>query len=147
MRQLAAVFRQDAHPLDRPSVLLVDQDDVGRPGSPILAPLPQREHDRMQGLALIGQRIDHFALVGGVRRAMEDAARDELAQTIGQDVAGNSKARLELFKMMQAVDRAAQNQEGPFLADQFNGGGKRASDLMLLSSGSGGGIILRADAL
>ena len=49
------------------------------------------------------------------------------AEPVGQDVAGDSEASLELFEMLQAVECAAEDQEGPFLADQLDGGRKRAT--------------------
>ena len=52
--------------------------------------------------------------------ALEDAAGDQLGQPVGQDVAGDSQPGLEFLEMLEAVERAAEDQERPFLADQLD---------------------------
>jgi hypothetical protein len=60
---------------------------------------------------------DDFAPVSRIEAALEDFAFDQLGQPIGQDVAGNSEASLELLEMLEAVQCSAQDEEGPFLAN------------------------------
>ena len=55
-----------------------------------------------------------------VGRPAKDAAGDELCQPVGEDVARDSEPRLELFEMVKAVKRAAQDQECPLLADMLD---------------------------
>ena len=96
--------------------------------APILTPLAQCQNHREQAFALLGQRIDHLAAVIGVRLALEYPAGDHLAQPVREDVAGNSEPRLELFEMLEAVKRAAKDQERPFLADQLDSMRQRAPE-------------------
>ena len=110
----------------RPAVEAVGQHHRRRPVAPFLAPLAKRQHHRQQRLALVGQRVDHLALVGRIGRPLEDPAGDELAEPVGEDVAGNPEPGLEFLEMLEAVERAAQDQERPFLADQLDRAGQRA---------------------
>jgi hypothetical protein len=50
---------------------------------------------------------------------LQNAALDQLAEAIGQDIAGNAETGLELLEMLEPVEGAAQDQEGPFLTDQL----------------------------
>jgi protein ImuB len=116
----APVVGLDADPPHRLAVAAVGEDDRRRAVAPLLAPLPERDYHRQQRLALVGQRIDHLAAVRLVLRALEDSARDQLGETVGQDVARDSEARLELLEMLEAVERAAKDQERPFLTEQLD---------------------------
>ena len=55
-----------------------------------------------------------------VLRPLEDAAAHQFAKPVGQYVAGDSEARLEMLEMLQAVEGPAEDEEGPFLADQLD---------------------------
>ena len=94
--------------------------------APFLAPLAQRQHDRQQAFALGGQRIDDARAVGRDRARARGSRRRPSCQPVGEDVAGNAEPGLEFLEMLEAVERAAKDQERPFLADQLDRGGKRA---------------------
>jgi len=64
---------------------------------------------------------------GRIGRALEDSARDQLREPVGQDVAGDTQARLEFLEMLEAVERAAKDEECPLLADQLDCGGYGAA--------------------
>ena len=70
-------------------------------------------------------------LSDGSGERCEYLARNQLAEPVGQDVAGNPEARLELLEMLEAVERAAKDEERPFLADQLDRGGNRATQRCL----------------
>ena len=127
-RQFAPVLGMDRDSLDRLSVALVGEHDVLLAMAPILAPLAQRQHHRKQRLALGAERIDHLAPVIGVGAPLEDPAFDQFAEPVGQYVARDPEAGLELFEMLEAVEGAAEDQEGPFLADQFDRRRQRATN-------------------
>ncbi len=77
----------DRDSLDRATIAPVGQHDIVAAVPPILALLAQREDHRQQGFALLAERIDHLAAIIRIGRALENAARNHLAQTVGQDVA------------------------------------------------------------
>jgi hypothetical protein len=82
--------------------------------------LAQRQDHWEQTLAFGSERVDDSAAVFGIRSALEDPSGDHLAQPVGQDVARNPEPGLELLEMLQTVECAAKDQEGPLFADQFD---------------------------
>src|SRR3954468_3789872 len=122
------------HPPDRFAIPAVGKNDVHLAIAPFLAPLPQRQYDRQKALPFGTQRIDHAAAILGVRRAFEDSTRNQLGETIREDVASDSQTRLELLEMMEAVERAAKDQERPLLADQLDRGRNGAAQRCFLET-------------
>src|SRR4029079_5747444 len=104
----------------------IGEDNLHLPIAPLLAPLAQGEHHRQQAFTLWRERVNHPPSVLRIRGAREDASGDELRQAIRQDVAGDPEATLEFLEMLEPVERSAQDQERPFLADQLDRRGKRA---------------------
>ena len=86
---------------------------------PLLAPLAQREHRGKQRRAFLSQTVFDLAAVIGHRLARQDTMIDEAAEAIREDVARDAQRRLKLFEMVQAVERAAQDQERPAFADRL----------------------------
>src|SRR5689334_1771425 len=109
-------MREHADLADGLAVPCIGKHHVHLAVAPLLAPLPQREDDRQQSLPLRAERIDHAPSIPWIGGPLQDAAGDELRQSVRQDVAGNAEPSLELLEMLEAVERAAQDQERPFLA-------------------------------
>ena len=84
--------------------MLVDKQTLLPPMPPILAPLPERQDDRQQGLPLRGQRIDNLTTVIGVGSPAKNPAADELAQSVGQDISRDAETRLEFFEVDEPVE-------------------------------------------
>ena len=104
---------------DGPPVAAIGENDP-RFRAPILRPIAEGHNYRDQGLAFGRQRIDHLARSDGSGLPFQDAAGNQLPQPVGEDVAGDPEARLEFLEMAQVVERAAQDQERPFFADQLD---------------------------
>ena len=60
--------------------------------------------------------------------SLQDSAGHHLRKPVGEDVAGNSEPCLEFLEMLEAVERAAKDQERPFLADQLDDRRKRTGE-------------------
>ena len=73
-----------------------------------------------------GQPIFDLAPVLGAGFAIEDADIDQPAEPVGEDVAGNTQVRLDLFEMLQAIEGGAQDQKGPALTHRFQRLGQAA---------------------
>ena len=63
--------------------------------------------------------------------AFQDSAGNELAQPVRQDVAGDPQPRLEFLEMVEVVEGAADDKEGPLFSDQFNSGRQRTPQRVL----------------
>src|SRR5207244_1117386 len=79
-----------------------------------------------QVAALAGELI--FVALGalGVANSLEDALLDQPVQAVGQDVAGDAQALLEVIEAAQAEKRVADDQQRPALADDLERAGDRA---------------------
>src|SRR3954454_12700612 len=106
-------MRKDADLAHWLAVTAVRKDDLHVSIAPLFAPLPKREHDGQQILPLGGQRVDDAAAVIAIGPTLKYSAGNKLGEAIGQDVAGNSEARLELFEVLQSIERSAKNEESP----------------------------------
>ena len=113
--------------LDRMAIALVGEHDVLLAVAPIFPPLAKRQHHREQCLALGAERVNNLPTIIGVSAALENAAFDQFAESIRQDVARDPESRLELLEMLQSVQRPAKNQKCPLLADQLDRRRQRAA--------------------
>src|SRR5438309_9352363 len=119
-------MRQDADLADGPAMPGVGEDDLHLAVAPLLAPLAKREDHRQELLSLRGKGIDDSATIPGIRAPLQDSTGDKLRQTVREDVSRNPEAALEFLEMLEAVKRAAKDQERPLLANHFHHRGKRA---------------------
>ena len=92
----------------------------------LVAPLPQAgERDRE--VASLGCEAVFVALGAlAVADAIENALLDEPAQSVGEDVAGDPEALLELVEATQPEERVANDQKRPALPDDLQCPGNRA---------------------
>src|SRR5206468_9365665 len=94
--------------------------DVGRLFAQIpVAPLPQAGQREVEVAALLGQPV--LVALGplAVADPLEDACVDQPIEPVGEDVAGDPEALLELLEPAQAEEGVADDQERPALADDL----------------------------
>ncbi len=112
---------EDGDRADRQAVTPVHQHRIG--GDEIvaifLAPLAQRQHGRKQVVPLGGKAVFDPAAILGMRLAIEDAVFDQLAEPVGEDVAGDAQFGQEFLEMAIAVEAGAQDHEAPAFTHDF----------------------------
>src|ERR1043166_578518 len=89
-----------------------------------VAPANEREQHRLQVEALGREPILVAAWALLVRHAAQHPETHQLAQAVGEHVAGDAEAPLELLEPAHPQEAVAQDQDGPAVADH----GDRASD-------------------
>ena len=124
MDRLAALVADHAGDAPLPA-LLVDQlhgRGVGHAG-PLVAPLHERDEDRVQLEALVGQAV--LVALGAilVEAALQDSVADEGLEAGGEDVAGDPEPALEVLEAADAEEGVAQDEEGPPLPHDLEGSG------------------------
>ena len=102
--ELAPVMGLDAHLAHRLAVAAVGKHDLHPAIAPFLAPLAKREHDRAAAPRPWGSANRSPAACPRIGRSLENPAGDHLRQPVGQDVAGDPEAGLELLEMLEAVE-------------------------------------------
>src|SRR5262249_25086940 len=85
-------------------------------GHPAVAPACERHDHRIEVASLLGQSVLEARRVVLVADAIQDAVRDELAESVGQPVAGSAEVALEILEATDAEERVAQDEERPAVA-------------------------------
>jgi len=84
--------------------------------------------DRHKIDSFVGQCVDHLSAVTRILLGADDSIGFQTAETVGQNIGGNFFARVEkLVKCFVATKHhVAEDQEGPAIAEHFDGGVERA---------------------
>ena len=93
---------------------------------PLVAPLAKRGDHGPQGAAFVGEQVVVAAPGLVVRTTFEDPCRDEGVESVAEDVARDPQALDEVVESADSEEGVAQDQQGPPLADQFEGLGDGA---------------------
>jgi hypothetical protein len=85
----------------------------------LVPPLPQACECDVELAAFVGHPV--LVALGplAVADALQDPLLDEAVQPVGEDVAGDPEALLELLEAAQAKEAVADDQERPGLADDL----------------------------
>src|SRR3989440_12550152 len=90
---------------------------------PLVAPLHQRDEDRMELEALVGQAVLEALGPLLVAPALEDAVAHQRLEPGGEHVAGDAEAALEVLETADAEEGIPQHEERPPLAHDLEGTG------------------------
>ena len=91
-----------------------------------VAPVRQRDHDRPEVDALLGQVVLEALRALLIEAALEDAVVDESLQAVGEHVAGDAEIALEVLEAADAEERVAQQQDRPAVAEDLERAGDGA---------------------
>ena len=116
---LAALGANDARGRTVSARLVQEFDRWGRQIGPFVAPLHERRIDGEQGSALVRQPVlvQFAACVLSVWPAHKGAVVDEQIELVGEDVACESDASLEVLEASRAVERLAKDYPHPALTN------------------------------
>jgi hypothetical protein len=101
--------------------VLMKQRTTGFSGSVDIAPVHDAHHHRVQIAPLLGQPVFVPDRPVTIRHFLQHPGLNQLAQPIRQDVAGDTKPRLEIIEPANAQEAIPQDQQGPPIADDRNG--------------------------
>jgi hypothetical protein len=95
-------------------------------GGPLIAPLHQRDHDRIQIPALVCQLVfvSASAALVGVGHPLQKSMRHKSFQSCSEKVARAAQCGVEIVEPSHPVERLTQDEQRPLLADHT----ERASD-------------------
>ena len=93
---------------------------------PAVAPLAHGVDDGPQIAALFGEMIGGAGWIILVRHPGQDAVLDQAVQTLGEDIARDAEACLELIEAADSQERVAHDQQTPPLTDHLEALGHRA---------------------
>ena len=115
---------------------VLEDDRLGPRVQVPVAPLLQREQDRVKLVARLGQLVLVAQRALGVRAPLDDPGALELAQSRGEHVARGAGGRLEAREPRVAVADLAHDQQRVAIADDAERVGDRADPLNGLVSDS-----------
>jgi hypothetical protein len=95
----------------------------------LVAPLHQTRECDLEVAALLGEPVLEALGPLAVADPLEDPFLDQPVEPLGEDVAGDPKALLELFEAAQSKEGIAHDQQRPALADDL----KRACNRAVLA--------------
>jgi hypothetical protein len=90
-------------------------------GAVLIAPHLQHREDGHEVKSGLGQVIGGSARAIGVRLPADEALFLQQAESVGEDLTGDSKAVLELIKALHAAAQVAQHEQRPPPADDLQG--------------------------
>ena len=119
--------------LDAGVAAAVPVDDLDRRTvgcGPLVAPLPQGAQHRPQRAALVGEDVlvaERPLLVGA---ALDNAVGHEVVEPLGEHVAGDAQAALDVVETVHPEEQVAHDEEGPPLTHHLEGLGDRATHVV-----------------
>jgi hypothetical protein len=108
------------------AVMPEDQRRTVVAGQVLVAPAHQRDDDRIQIAARVGQVVLVAGRVLGIGPSLQDPGADQGAEPGRERVARGSGAVHHLVEPAVAEEDLADGEQGPFLADDVQGAGDRA---------------------
>ena len=99
-------------------------------GGPPVAPLAHGHHHVPQVAALFGEPVLRARRMITVGDAREDPVFDEAVQPLGEDVAGDAQARLEIVKAGHPEECVPDDEQAPPLAHDIEALGDRAGHVL-----------------
>src|SRR6185312_6820760 len=102
-----------------PAIALATRDRRWLVAQVLVPPLPQTNQGDVQVKPHPRELVVVAILPGAVRDGLEDPRFDQSVESIGQDVAGNAKALLELVEPSQTQEGVPNDQQGPPLAHKL----------------------------
>src|SRR5262245_53327865 len=90
-------------------------------GEPMISPVNGKEHDREQRQTLIGQSVEATAQAVEMGLAPQNAERDELRQTIGENGRRNRQKATQFVEPVHAQEQCAAKRVAPTVPKDLQG--------------------------
>src|SRR3954447_2733824 len=132
-REEGAALGADAAVVDLPAAIAVPEDHRPRVEAVdvLVAPVQQRHDRRPEVEPLLGQPVLEALRALLVADPLEHPGVDELAEPVGEHVPGEAEVPLEDVEPLRPEERLADDEEGPALADDLEGRGQRAVEVLV----------------